>query len=130
MFALTSALVVLLVTAVYCYIKRLYFTLCGPIPGLRPQFLLGNLLQTGILGQNAPMNIVFLKLKAQFGDVFQFWLGSTRIIVTSNLEDVQHIFAHRQIYDQGDIFVDKISLVNPNAMLCMRGKFETKLYRP
>lgn len=130
MLAFSLTLVVLLVTVVCYYIKRLYFTLIGPIPGLPPQFLVGNLLQTGVLGQNLPMNVVFLKLKAQFGDIFQFWLGSTRIIVVSSLEDVQHIFSHRQIYDQGDIFVDKISLVNPNAMLCMRGKIESKLWKP
>ena len=130
MLAFTLTLIVLLVTVVCYYIKRIYFTLTGSIPGLSPQFLVGNLLQTGILGQNVPMNVVFLKLKAQFGDIFQFWLGSTRIIVVSSLEDIQHIFSHRQIYDQGAIFVDKISLVNPNAMLCMRGKIESKPWRP
>ncbi|CAF3437696.1 unnamed protein product [Rotaria socialis] len=105
----------------YFYVKRAFFTLYGSIPGLQPQFIVGNLLQTGIIGQNAPMNIVFLKLKAKFGDIFQFWLGSTRIIVVNCLEDAQHIFTHRQIYDQGDIFVEKLGLVNPNAVLCLRG---------
>ncbi|CAF2130873.1 unnamed protein product [Rotaria magnacalcarata] len=121
MLLFTSFVVVSCVLVLYIYVKRVFFTLYGPIPGLKPQFLVGNLLQTGIIGQNAPMNIVFLKLKVKFGDIFQFWLGPTRIIVVNCLEDAQHIFTHRQIYDQGDIFVEKLGLVNPNAVLCLRG---------
>ncbi|CAF1054011.1 unnamed protein product [Adineta steineri] len=103
------------------YIKRIYFTLYGSIPGLPPQFLVGNLLETGVIGKNIPINLIFLDLKAKFGDIFQYWLGPTRIIVVSRLEDVQYIYSHRHIYDQGDIFIDKISLVNPYAGLCMKG---------
>ena len=119
---LLTLVVVILFLALLCYyIKRVYFTLHGPIPGLSPQFLVGNLLQTGVIGKNIPLNLVFLDLKAKFGDIFQYWLGSTRIIVVGRLEDVQHIYSHRHIYDQGDIFTKKISLVNPYAILCLKG---------
>ena len=108
--------------AVLCYyIKRAYFTLRGPIPGIPPQFLLGNLLQTGFIGRNIPFNLIFIDLKAKFGDTFQYWLGPTRIVVVNRLEDVQHIFSHRNIYDQGEIFTKKVSLVNPYATLCLTG---------
>ncbi|CAF0901234.1 unnamed protein product [Adineta steineri] len=91
------------------------------MPGLPPQFLVGNLLQTGVIGKDIPINLIFLDLKAKFGDIFQYWLGPTRIIVVSRLEDVQYIYSRRHIYDQGDIFIDKIILVNPYAGLCMKG---------
>ncbi|CAF3536902.1 unnamed protein product [Rotaria sp. Silwood1] len=77
--------------------------------------------RTRILGQDVPLNIVFLQFKAKFGDIYQFWLGPTRIIVVSRLEDVQHIFAHRHVYDQGDIFAEKFGLVNPNGIIALKG---------
>jgi hypothetical protein len=121
MVLLTLVVVVLFLTVLYYYIKRVYFTLTGPIPGLPPQFLVGNLLQTGVIGKNIPFNVILLDLKSKFGDIFQYWLGSSRVIVVSRLEDVQHIFSHRHIYEQGDIFINKISLLNPYSILCMRG---------
>ncbi|UJR10982.1 hypothetical protein I4U23_015167 [Adineta vaga] len=121
MFSSTFAAVIFFLILFYYYVKRVYFTLYGPIPGLSPQFLLGNLFQTGVIGKNRSFNEIFLDLKSRFGDVFQYWLGPTRIIVISQFEDVQHIYSHRHIYDQGDIFTEKISLVNPYAILCLKG---------
>jgi hypothetical protein len=121
MVLLTLIVVVLFLIVLYYYVKRIYFTLRGPIPGIPPQFILGNLLQTGAIGSNVAFNIIFLDLKSKFGDIFQYWLGPTRVIVVSRLEDVHHIFSHRHIYDQGDILTDKISLVNPYATVCMTG---------
>jgi hypothetical protein len=121
MVLLTVVVVVLFLTVLYYYIKRVYFTLHGPIPGLPPQFFFGNLLQTGVIGENVSSNLVFLDLKKKFGDIFQYWVGPTRIFVVSCLEDVEHIFGHRYIYDQGEIYTDKISLANPYSMLSMKG---------
>jgi hypothetical protein len=117
----TLIVVLVFLTVLFYYLKRVYFTLYGPIPGIPPQFLVGNLLQTGVIGRNVPFNLIFLELKTKFGDIFQYWVGPTRLILINNLEDVQHIFNHRNIYDQGDIFIDKISLINPYAILCQRG---------
>jgi hypothetical protein len=128
MVLLTLVVVVLFLTVLYYYIKRVYFTLTGPIPGLPPQFLLGNLLQTGVIGKKTPLLVVLRDLQLKFGDIFQYWLGSSRVIVVSRLEDVQHIFSHRHIYEQGDIFVEKMSLVNPYFILCMRGMNMNKSY--
>jgi hypothetical protein len=121
MVLLTLVVVLLFLTVLYYYIKRIYFTLHGPIPGLPPQFFFGNLLQTGVIRQNVPFNRVFLDLKAKFGDIFQYWLGPTRIVVVNHLEDVRHIFAHRHIYDQGELYTDKASLVNPYGVLYLTG---------
>jgi hypothetical protein len=121
MVLLTLVVVILFLTVLWYYIKRVYFTLHGPIPGLSPQFLFGNLLQTGFIWHNVPFNLIFLDLKAKFGDIFQYWLVGTRIIVVSRLEDVQHIFGHRFIYEQADMFTEKLSLANPDTLFCMKG---------
>ena len=111
----------LTIVILFYYFKRVYFTFHGPIPGIAPQFLFGNLFQTGALGRNVPFNLIFLDLKAKFGDIFQYWLGPTRVVVVNCLEDVEHIFKHRHIYDQGEIFTEKISLMNPYGILSLRG---------
>ncbi len=120
---LTLVLIILTILSIvfYYYMKQTYFTLRGSVPGLPPQFLFGNMLQTGIIGQQIPMNILFLQLKDKLGDVFQFWFGPMRLIVVSRLEDVQHIFAHRHVYDQGDMFINILNLVNPNAIIGLKG---------
>ena len=118
---LTLVVIASFLTVLYIYLKRVYFTLNGPIPGLPPQFLIGNLWQTGFIGKNIPLNVIFSDLKEKFGDIFQFWLGPSRIVLVNCLEDIQHIFSNRHIYEQADLFTEKLSLINPFAILVLTG---------
>ncbi|CAF1075692.1 unnamed protein product [Rotaria sordida] len=122
MFSITLAIIVLFLTVVYYYLKSVYFTLRGPIPGIPPQFLFGNLLQFGILSRK-PVSLpdVITQLRDKLGDVYQFWLGFTHLIMINCLEDAQYIFSHRHIYDQGDLFTEKFKLINPNGIICLKG---------
>lgn len=104
------------------YTKLKYFTLRGPIPGISPQFLVGNLYQAGLLVPNASIPLTLEKLKNRFGDIFQFWLGPSRLIVLSGLEDIRHVFSNRHIYDQGDLFLHKFGLLFPDGLICTRGE--------
>jgi len=110
------------------YTKLRYFTLRGPIPGISPQFLVGNLHQTGLLFRNASIPLTLERLKHRFGDIFQFWLGPSRLIVLSGLEDIQHVFSNRHVYDQGDLFVHKFGLLFPDGLICTRGKLSRYPY--
>ena len=103
------------------YTKWKYFTLRGPIPGISPHFLVGNLVQSGLFLRNASIPLILTKLKNRFGDVFQFWIGPSRWIVLSDLDDIQHVFTNRNIYDQGDLFVHKFGLLFPDGLICTRG---------
>ncbi len=67
------------------------------------------------------MTDVFQKLKTKFGNVFQFWFSSTRLIVIRSFEDAHHVFAHRYIYEQSDIFGKKLHLVNPSEVIGLTG---------
>ena len=119
---MTLTFVVLFVTVLYFYLKSVYFTLRGPIPGIPPQFFFGNLLQTGYFSwKPVSMPDLFPKLHDRLGDVFQFWIGSMRLIVINRLEDVQYIFSHRQIYDQGKLFTENLKSINPNGIICLTG---------
>lgn len=119
---LLTIVVALLFLSISCYyFKRRYFTLIDPLPGIKPQFLFGNLLQTGALKKDVAFPLIFLELKTKFGDVFQYWLGPSRIVVVNRLEDIEHIFANRHIYDQADLFTEKIGIVNRYAILSLKG---------
>ncbi len=103
------------------YVKIKYFTYHGPIPGIPPQILFGNFIQIGILFHGVSLPQALAKLKKQFGDVFQFWLGPSRFIGVNNINDVQHIYNHRHIYDHSDFLFDNFSILFPDGMGTCRG---------
>ncbi|CAF3462225.1 unnamed protein product [Rotaria sp. Silwood1] len=112
--------IVVLLTTIYVYFKRAYFTSHDSLPGLSPQLLVGNLAQTGIT-RGKPPAVVFLEWQDKYGDVFKFWFGSMPLIFVCGIQDVQHIFTHRQIYEQGDSRLHKQKLLFHDALLCNIG---------
>jgi hypothetical protein len=113
-------LVVLLVLLVL-YSKVKYFTLRGPLPGLSPHFFFGNLIQSGLLFYDVSLPKAFSTFQKHFGDTYQFWFGPSRMIVVCGIGDVQHIFTNRQIYDQGDIFIQIFSTLFSDGLICLKG---------
>ena len=104
------------------YLKIKYFTLRGPLPGLKPQFLFGNLLQTGLLnGVSLPE--IYTSLRNRLGDNYQLQFGFLHFIVIGDIDDIQYIFTHPHIYDQGDWFVDQLGALIPNALITLKGFF-------
>ena len=119
---LVLTLLLLFLSILYFYLKSVYFILRGSIPGIPSQFVFGNLIQAGLISwRSVSIPDRFVQLSHRLGDVFQFWSGPTRIIVLCRLEDVQHVFAHRHIYDQGKIFTEKFKLFNPNGIIGLTG---------
>jgi hypothetical protein len=80
------------------------------------------MIQSGLL-HGATTDQVFSEFKRRFGNIFQFWLGPSRVIVINNIGDVQHIFTYRHIYDQGDMFVEKFSIFVPDGLISLKGQF-------
>jgi hypothetical protein len=113
-------LVVVLITILFVYIKLKYFTLYGLIPGQPPHFLFGNLLQTGLL-RGEYIGDVLQKLHHTYSDTFHVWFGLLHLITVCNPEDVQHIFTHRHIYEQGDLHVSQHRIVLNDAIICNIG---------
>ena len=122
--SVTLAIILLFLSLVYYYFKSAYFTLRGPIPGIPPHFAYLSRAAGSMLG-------LMLQMKERFGDVYQMWLGPMRLIMINCLKDAQHIFSHRHIYDQGDIFTENFRIINPNGIICLKGKltFTAPLFR-
>jgi hypothetical protein len=74
-----------------------------------------------LLSGKSPIQIL-AEFKYRYGDIYQFWFGPIRYIVVSGINDVQHIFSNRNIYDQGDIFIDQVSTLFPNGLITLKGE--------
>lgn len=122
-------LIVAFLSFIYLYAKLKYFTLRGPLPGLSPHVYFGNLIQSGILLNGACTAEVYPSFKRRFGNIFQFWLGPSRIVVVSDIRDVEHIFTHRLIYDQADLYIEKFGLLFPDAPICTKGQFLSCIHK-
>jgi len=122
-------LILTILLLAYIYVKLKYYTLRGPIPGLSPHVLFGNLIQSAIIFNGATTADVFPLFKHRFGNIFQFWLGPTRMIVISSVGDVQHIFTNRHIYDLGDMYVQKFGILFPNTLMCIKGQFYSSVHQ-
>ncbi|CAF1364170.1 unnamed protein product [Adineta steineri] len=102
------------------YIKNKYFTLRDHILGLSPHFLFGNVIQSGFVYGRSRAQI-FKEYKQRYGDIFQFFFGPIRLIVVSNITDIQHIFTHRNIYEQGYLFTEQFSVLFPSGFITLTG---------
>ena len=122
-------LLVAVLVLLLAYVKQRYFTLRHGLPGLSPHFYVGNLVQSGILFRGKSLSHVLVEFQKKFGDNFQFWLGPSRFMVIGDIADVQHIFNHRHIYDQGDVFIEKISLLFPDGLGCIKGENHRHILR-
>ncbi|CAF2670713.1 unnamed protein product [Rotaria sp. Silwood2] len=106
------------------YIKLKYFTLRGPIPGLSPHFIFGNLIQSGLLLGKRSASDVCISFKERFGDTYQYWLGFMRFIAVHDIDDVQYVLTHRNIYDQGQVSLITLVITNIYSFLLLGFKFK------
>lgn len=103
------------------YVKLKYFTLRGPIPGKPPQFLVGNLYQTGLV-KGRYVGDIAREFQAIYGDTFHIWLSILHVICVCHPEDVQHIFTHRHIYEQGELHITQHRILFNDALICNVGQ--------
>ena len=113
-------LIIVLLVVLFVYIKMKYFTLHGPLPGIAPQFFFGNLLQSGELRGNSQA-LVGIEMQAIFGDIYQYWYGPSRMICLNNIDDIEHVFKQRHVYDIGRFITDQFGIFLPDGLLCTSG---------
>ena len=119
--AMLLVLVVIVLIIYVVYVKLKYFTLRGPLPGKPPQLLFGNIVQMGTLRGVSQANIN-LQMQAKFGDVYQYWMGPFRIIGISNIEDIQHVFSYRHIYEPGKIRTEQLASLLGDSLITIIGQ--------
>ena len=119
--ALIVPLIVFVVTAYY-YFKLYYSALknLSKLPGLKPEWLLGNLRNSGLTAGRA-LHEVQAIFKEKYGDVYSFWLGSLYTITFSRIENVQHVLADRHTYDLSTHTTSTFGVLFPNGLISLRG---------
>lgn len=107
------------VLVVIAYIKLRYYTL-GPHPGTPPELLFGSLRQSGIFtGTSLPTAL--LRTARQYGDVFEYFMGSMRVLYLAHPKYVQHIAEHRDIYDSSRRANSPFKILFPNGIINLAG---------
>jgi cytochrome P450 len=115
-------LLLVLLASFYFYRKWRYFTTPNGIPGPSPEFLIGNMRNTGLLSRRKTFHEVFSDLKRIYGDIFTFWFGPYRCLVFNRVEHAQHILTSRHTYEISDIITANFSLLIPNSMFVSRNE--------
>ena len=91
------------------------------LPHQKPQLLLGNLLNSGVLTGQLTFHEVLRKYQRQFGDKFVFWFGSYPYLTFCSVEHAQTIFADRQVFEQSPLFLPNFDLLCPNGIFSHTG---------
>ncbi|CAF1409808.1 unnamed protein product [Rotaria magnacalcarata] len=122
----TTALAFLFVclSTIYWYLKRTYLAIddrTKKIPGLKPEWLFGNVRNTGILSGKKVLHEVFAEFKKKYGDVFSFRIGTLNVLVLSRIEHAQHVLTSRQLYDVPNASVNRPGLVIPTSLVALLG---------
>ncbi|CAF1486220.1 unnamed protein product [Adineta ricciae] len=92
------------------------------LSGLKPQWLIGNLKNTGVSTGEVALHEVFAKLKENFGDAYLFWLGPYPSIILSRIEYVQHVLTDRHTYDQATSTTSSFGILFPSGLIALRGE--------
>ncbi|CAF0823383.1 unnamed protein product [Rotaria sordida] len=67
--------------------------------------------------RGVPPNTATLTMQAEFGDVYQYWIGPLRVIGVCNVEDIQYIFAHRHMYEKSSSHMDRLRVFLPDTLV-------------
>ena len=91
------------------------------LPGIDPEWLLGNLRNLGVFTGEKTMHEVFSHLKNKFGNRFSFWLGPTCMIVLSNIEDAEKVLSNRHLFDISTRTTSTFGILFPYGLISLRG---------
>src|ERR1700722_19355117 len=79
LWAILLSSVATFIVSIYFYIKWKYFTIRGPVPGMEPEFIYGNLRQLDLITSKKELIDSYIhgceKMQKLYGDTFQFWIG-------------------------------------------------------
>ncbi|CAF0790335.1 unnamed protein product [Adineta steineri] len=124
-FETTFILLIVFLITVYYYFKSYQSVVkdhSKKLSGIKPQWLFGNLKNTGISTGQVAVHEVYATLKEKFGDAFLFWLGPYPSVVISRIEYVQHVLMDRHTYDQSTQTTSSFGILFPTGLIALRGE--------
>ena len=116
-----GSLFCLALTLVYLYLKRQIRRSVNDPPGEDPQILFGNLITSGLLTGKTTITEILMNYQRRFGDTFVFWFGPYSCLTFCQAEQIQAIFADRQMFDQSPLFLPNFDLLCPHGIFLPTG---------
>jgi cytochrome P450 len=113
---LVVGLLLTIIILIYIYLKSHYSSSPDDPPGIKPQILFGNLINTGVLSGKKAFHEVLFDLQHRLGDVYQYWLGPNQCLVFCRLEHVEAIFKNRHIFELSPLSTSDIDFMTPNGI--------------
>lgn len=120
-FFVGMSLFLITISLIYIYLKQRLQSRNNGLPGEKPQILLGNLWNSGLITNKYTMNEIFRNYQRKFGDTFVYWYGSDPCITFSLPEDIQAVFCDRQKFEQSPLFLPNFDLVCPASITVLSG---------
>ncbi|UJR20344.1 hypothetical protein I4U23_023475 [Adineta vaga] len=112
---------ILILVASYIYLKRQFSQENNGLPDTKPQILLGNLLNSGVLTGRRTFHEIMHAYQKEYGDKFVYWFGSQPTVVFCLIEHAQTIFSDRQTFEQSPLFLPNFELIAPHGIVTLSG---------
>ncbi|CAF1080174.1 unnamed protein product [Rotaria sordida] len=118
---LFTSLLCLTVFLGYLYLKRWFSPSFDDPPGMKPQILVGNLINSGLLSGKQTFPEVLIDYQRRYSDKFMFWFGPHRCIVFCRPEHAQIIFTDRHNFEQSPLIMPYFDLLCPYGISLLTG---------
>lgn len=115
-------LLVVAITLIYIYLKRRFILLGNGVPGMEPQIIVGNFLNSGLLSGKITFHEILYGHQRQYGDKFIFWFGSTPNFVFCLPQHAKEVFSDRQRFEQSPLFLPNFDLMCPANLTILTGE--------
>ncbi|CAF3746745.1 unnamed protein product [Rotaria sp. Silwood1] len=128
---LTLLILIALFLLSYFYLKLRYFSKqFVNIPGYEPEFLFGNLRQSGVLQGEYSFWQALCNLQEKFGDIFQYAIGLNSRLVFCRPHQAEYILStQRQTYETITELKNVLTLFMPKALIMQCGFDHKRLNR-
>ncbi|CAF3345085.1 unnamed protein product [Rotaria socialis] len=117
------SLITIFFVALFFYIRKQRDSkFRSDVPGLKPQLLIGNLWQLGILKGESLTNVC-IKLREKYGDIFQYWNGPNCFFVFNKLEHAMHVLRSKNMtkYERTEGEMSAFRPFQPHGLEALRG---------
>jgi cytochrome P450 len=111
----------LLLLGGYWYLKITMFRLKNGIPGIEPTVLLGNVADLG-LNKGKTLHEGHQMMWSKFGDIYQFWLTTTRMVALCTPKAAETVFSDRKLFDSSSNVRESFKLLSPNGLITLVGE--------
>ena len=115
-------LLVFVIILIYIQLKRRFISLSNGVPGMEPQILMGNLINSGLLFGKIAFHEIMQNHRRRYGDKSVFWFGSRPTFIFCLPEHAKAIFSDRQRFERSPLFLVNFDIICPANITVLTGE--------